>query len=175
MSSSAFYYHSYGIYGICPTIPAIQAFLRRNCSAWKNNTVQLQSLTSTVCGQYCCLFTLYMDRGLTPKKFIGFFIAVIAEWQVNKIFTSVLGPLRKELRGGRYSHNIHQSFYTIKLIIIVNSIIDLNGGSHWLRISDRSKGEVIVKELSVAAKDVPHTFHFRNPYAWILKAQRRTG
>jgi len=27
-----------------------------------------------------------------------------------------------------------------------------------------AKGEVVVKELSVAAKDVIHTFHFRNPY-----------
>jgi len=27
-----------------------------------------------------------------------------------------------------------------------------------------AKGEVIVNEISVAAKDVVHTFHFRNPY-----------
>ena len=27
-----------------------------------------------------------------------------------------------------------------------------------------AKGETVVKELSVAAKDVLHTFHFRSPY-----------
>jgi hypothetical protein len=27
-----------------------------------------------------------------------------------------------------------------------------------------ANGEVIEKQLSVAAKDVLHTFHFRNPY-----------
>ena len=44
-ASSAYYFDSYGI----PLVPAIHAFLRRNCTVWFYNTVQLQGLTSTVC------------------------------------------------------------------------------------------------------------------------------
>jgi len=62
-SSIAYYFDSYGIF---PIIPTIHAFLRRNCNVWDYNTLQLQGLTCTVCGQYCCLFVLYMDRGYTP-------------------------------------------------------------------------------------------------------------
>jgi len=68
-ASSAYYSDSYGI---SPIIPAKQAFVKRNCTVWVYNTVQLQGLTSTVCGQYCCLFALYMDKGYTPKQFIDF-------------------------------------------------------------------------------------------------------
>ena len=66
-------------------IPAIQNFLRHNCTVWNQNTVKLLGLTSTVCGQYCYLFTLYMDREYTPKQIIGFSNADIADCQVNKI------------------------------------------------------------------------------------------
>ena len=62
--SSAYYLDSYVN---SPLIPAIHAFLRRNCTVWFYNTVQLQGLTSTVCGHYSCPSTLYMDRGYTPK------------------------------------------------------------------------------------------------------------
>jgi hypothetical protein len=126
-SSSAFYFDAYGISLI---IPAIQTFLRRNCIVWNHSTVQLQGLTSTVCGQYCCLFTLYMDRGYTPKQFIGFFTADIADRQVNKIFTSEFRPLRKELRGGQCSNNIYKRYATINKFIIVTYIVDLNGGGN---------------------------------------------
>jgi len=59
-ASTAYYIDSYGI---SPLVPAIHPFLRRYCTFWVYNTVQLQGLTSTVCGHYCCLFALYMDRG----------------------------------------------------------------------------------------------------------------
>ena len=58
-SHSSYYFDSYGL---PPYIPSIQSFIRRNCSVWDYNTVQLQGLTSTICGKYCCLFALYMDR-----------------------------------------------------------------------------------------------------------------
>jgi len=105
-------------------------FLRRNRNVWKHNTVQLQGLTSTVCGQYCCLFTLYMDREYTPKQFIGFFTADIADRHVNKTFTSEFGPLRKELRGGQCNNNLYKRYDTVNKFIIVNSTVDLNGGGH---------------------------------------------
>jgi len=126
-SSSAFYFDSYGI---SPIIPAIQTFLRRNCTVWNHNTVQLQGLTSTVCGQYCCLFTLYMDRGYTPKQFIGFFTAHIADRQVTQIFTSEFGPLRTQLRGGQCSNKMYKRYVTINKFIIVTSIVNLNGGGY---------------------------------------------
>ena len=47
------------------------AFLRRNCTFWVYNTVQLQGLTSTVCGHYCCLFALYIVKCYNPKQLIG--------------------------------------------------------------------------------------------------------
>ena len=105
-SSTAYYFDSYGI---LPFIPTIHAFLRRNCTVWDYNTVQLQSLTSTFCGQYCCMFALYMDRGYTPKQFVGLFSADIADHQIDEIFTSEFGPLREKPRGGQCSHNMYKS------------------------------------------------------------------
>ena len=54
-SSSAYYFDSYGIFLIIPTM---QAFLKRNCTVWDYKATRLQVLMSTVCGQYCCLFAL---------------------------------------------------------------------------------------------------------------------
>ena len=108
-----------------PIIPAIQNFLRRNFTLWNYNTVQPQGLTSTVCGQYCCLFTLYMDRGYTPKQFVGFFTVDVADRQVNGFFTSEFGPLTKELRGGQCSYDIYKRYDTFQKFIIVTSIVDL--------------------------------------------------
>ena len=65
-SSSAYYFDSYSI---LPLVPAIQAFMRRNCITWDHNRLQLQSLRSN----NCCLFVRYMDRGFTPKQFFGLF------------------------------------------------------------------------------------------------------
>jgi hypothetical protein len=46
-----------------------------------------------------------MDRDYTTKQFIGFFTSDNSYRQVNKIFTSLFGPIRKELRGGQWSNN----------------------------------------------------------------------
>ena len=113
-SSSAFYFDSYGI---SPNKLAIKYFFTHNCTVWNHNTVQLQGLTSTVCCQSCSLFTLYMDRGYIPKHFIDFFAADIADRQVNEIFTSEFGPLRKELRGGQCSYDIYKMYNTSKIYL----------------------------------------------------------
>ena len=63
-SSKAYYFDSYGH---PPYKSHIQTFMRRNCTIWDYNTIQLQVPTSIVCGKYCCLFTLFMDRMFTPK------------------------------------------------------------------------------------------------------------
>jgi len=104
-SSTAYYFDSYGF---LPFIRTIHAFLRRNCTVWDYNTVQLQGLTSTVCGQYCCMFALYMDRGYTPKQFVGLFSTDIADRQIDEIFTSEFGPLRDKPRGGQCSHSMYK-------------------------------------------------------------------
>jgi len=58
-STYAYYFDTYGI---VPFVPDILAFVTRNCTTWDRNKRSQQSVTSDVCGKYCCLFTLYMDR-----------------------------------------------------------------------------------------------------------------
>jgi len=132
-SYSANYFDSYGI---APFIPNIIAFLRRTCTVWKFNTIQLQGLTSAVCCKYCCLFAHYMDRGYTPKQFVGLFNPDIADRQINQLFASEFGPLPRGPRGGQCSSNIYKRYVTIRKLIILNLYIDPNGGSHRLRFSE---------------------------------------
>ena len=92
-SSYAYYFDSYGI---VPFVPEIVDFVRRNSTTWDRNKRQLQSLTSDVCGKYCCLFALYMDRGYTPQQFVALF-GTPADRQVE-MFTAEFGA--KMPRGG---------------------------------------------------------------------------
>jgi len=88
-SSSGYYFDSYGI---IPLVTSIQAFLKRNCTTWEYNKRQLQGLSSDVCGQYCCLFALFMDRGYTPQQFITLFAGSSnADRQVTQMFASEFG------------------------------------------------------------------------------------
>jgi hypothetical protein len=88
-SSSAFYFDSYGL---SPFVQDIQSFLRRNCTVLNYNTIQLQGPLSTVCGQYCCLFALFMDRGYTGPQFTGLFTpGPHADLQVERLFASEFG------------------------------------------------------------------------------------
>jgi len=108
-SSSAYYFDSYGI---VPLVPAIQAFIRRNCITWDHNRRQLQSLTSNNCGKYCCLFVLYMVRGLTPKQFVGLFDGGVqqaaADRWIDLAFASEFGSQSRSRsgQGGQCSSNI---------------------------------------------------------------------
>jgi len=87
-SSSAY---SFDSYDIVPFVPDIQAFIKRSCTIWDHNRRELQGLTSNICGKYCCLFALYMDRGYPPKQFISFFDACNADLQVDRLFTTEFG------------------------------------------------------------------------------------
>lgn len=40
------------------------------CKSWDFNDMQLQSLLTTVCGQYCTFFLLHIARGFTPDQII---------------------------------------------------------------------------------------------------------
>jgi len=59
-TSNGYFFDSYGRY---PFIPSIQDFIRLHCTVWQYNRTQLQGPTTTVCGDYFCLFALCMDRG----------------------------------------------------------------------------------------------------------------
>ena len=98
-SSSAYFFDSYGI---VPLVPDVAAFIRRNCTVWDYNRRQLRGLTSNICGKYCCVFALYMDRGFTAKQFVGQFDgASPADRQIVRAFASEFGsPRRCDGSGG---------------------------------------------------------------------------
>ena len=87
-SSRTYYFDSYGI---VPFVPDILEFIRRNYTTWDLNRRQFQGLTSYVCGKYCSLFALYMDRGYIPQQFVALFDVCNADRQVEGIFTAEFG------------------------------------------------------------------------------------
>ena len=105
-SHTSYYFDSYGL---PPFIPTIQLFIRRNCSVWNYNSVQLQVPTSSVCGKYCCLFELYMDRGYIPQQFVGLLATTNADKLFSKMFESEFGPLHKMPRGGQCSNSRYKT------------------------------------------------------------------
>lgn len=97
-SSSCYFFDSYGNY---PFVPSIQDFIRRNSTVMHYNTTQLQGPTTIVCGEYCCLFALYMDRGYTPQQFVGLFSANgDADRQIHQLFCKEFGHKRCRQRAG---------------------------------------------------------------------------
>ena len=97
-SHSSFYFDSYGL---PPFIPPIESFLHRNNIVQNYKAVHLQGPTNTVCDKYCCLFALYMDRGYTPRQFIGLLPTASTDRVVADMFASAFGPLRGLCRGGQ--------------------------------------------------------------------------
>ena len=95
ISCSGFYFDSHGLR---PYIPSIRSLLKRTFPVWNFNAVQLQGLTSNVCGHYYCLFALYLDRGYSPKHLISLFNPRTADIQVPQMFASEFGSVR-ETRG----------------------------------------------------------------------------
>jgi len=108
-SSSAYLFDSYGIVLL---VPDIAAFIRRNSTVWDYNRRQLQGLTSNICGKYCYLFALYMDRGFTAKQFVGQFEgASLADRQIVRTFASEFGsPWRGNGGGGGGGGQCSSSF-----------------------------------------------------------------
>ena len=96
-SHSSFYFNGYGL---PPFVPSVESFLHRNNIVQNYNAVHLQGPTNTVCDKYCCLFALYMDRGYTPRQFVGLLPTASADRVVADLFASDFGPLRGLSPGG---------------------------------------------------------------------------
>ena len=114
-SYSAYYFDSYGLR---PYLPSVCKFLKRNCLLWNYNNIQLQGLTTTLCGHYCCLFALYMDRGWTPSQFVTIFDANNADTKIQEMFTSEFGPLRKDVCGGQGCVQLYNRYVFYQIFII---------------------------------------------------------
>jgi hypothetical protein len=52
-------------FGMPPAIPAHLLFIKKNCKKITYNKTSLQSLSSSLCGHYCCIFT-YLKCKNTP-------------------------------------------------------------------------------------------------------------
>jgi hypothetical protein len=102
-SSTAYYFDSYGL---PPLIPSIQTFIRRNCTVWDYNSVQLQRSSTAVCVKYCCLFGLYMDRGYPPQQFVGLLDTMDTDRRVSEMLEAEFVPLPKMVRGGGGQCNV---------------------------------------------------------------------
>ena len=100
-SSYAYYFDSYGI---VPFVPEIVDFVRRNSTTWDRNKIQLQSLTSDVCGKYCCLFALYIDWGYTLQQFVALF-GTPADRHVEEMLTAEFGAKMSRGGWGRCCHS----------------------------------------------------------------------
>ena len=99
-----------------PITPAIQNFLRRNFTLWNYNTVQPQGLTSTVCGQYCCLFTCTWTEG-TPQN-------------ISSAFSLRISPM------GRLTKSLHlNSDLYAKNCAVVNAATCIKGTPLLINLS----------------------------------------
>ena len=56
-------------YGLQPIVKSHKAFLRSNCKKLTCNRKKMQSLNSSVCGQYCLLFLHFRASGHSMSEF----------------------------------------------------------------------------------------------------------
>lgn len=77
-------------------------FIQRNSRTSRFSNVPLQSLTSTVCGQYCVIFLLFRSRGVSMDQFLNIFTnsTVLNDRIVSLLF--------KEYFGDVYSYEINK-------------------------------------------------------------------
>jgi hypothetical protein len=110
-SSSAFFFDSYGNPA---SVPDIQDFIHRCRTVCHHNTIRLQGPDTTLCGHYCCLFVLYMDRGFTPQQFVALFNADIADLEVERLFASEFGRGGEGSSAARCAHRGGQCCTSMK-------------------------------------------------------------
>lgn len=56
-----------------PPDARFERYMNVNCRRWIFNNKQLQSLISTFCGYYCCVFVLLRSRNYDMRKIIAMF------------------------------------------------------------------------------------------------------
>ena len=66
-------------YGFPPLYQTFRNFLNKHCTSWTFNDMQLQGLTSSVCGHYCVLYLLHRCRGLSLKTVTDMFGANVED------------------------------------------------------------------------------------------------
>lgn len=83
-NSIAWYFDSYGL---PPFIKSLKNFISCHSYHFTFNQHQLQSLYSDICGQYVCLYTLYIcTRGYTMKEFVALFNSTDPDRQAREMF-----------------------------------------------------------------------------------------
>lgn len=50
-----------------------ERYMNEHCIAWTYNKRQLQSIISSFCGYYCCVYCMFRCRGLNMNRIIGYF------------------------------------------------------------------------------------------------------
>ena len=61
-------------YGIKPIVSQHENFMNKHCNSWTFNTVSLQDISTSVCGQYCCLYTLAHAKKYSTKYFLKHYV-----------------------------------------------------------------------------------------------------
>lgn len=101
-------------YGLEPCIPNHIRLLRKNCRRFSWNTIQLQSNTSKVCGQYCLMFLSFMSKGKTLKQFLNKFSKnlekndKIVKKFVEKFYKAKFRRSEKYINGGYIQRCTHR-------------------------------------------------------------------
>lgn len=60
-------------YGLAPLSYELLNFLDEHSHWWTHNTQRLQTVTSSLCGQYCCLYTAHKAMDSPMSSFIKLF------------------------------------------------------------------------------------------------------
>lgn len=94
-------------YGRPPNITC-KDFIQRNSRVARFSTLTLQSLTSSLCGQYCVLFLYFRSRGFSMDQFLNMLTNSTA---INDRLISLLFA---EYFGDVYSNEVTNKFQTCR-------------------------------------------------------------
>ena len=163
-SYSGYFFDSYGL---SPLIPSILTFLRRVSPS--GNTTRpsckdgpVQSAANTAVYSHST-----WTAGTTPQQFVGLFDAATADRQISRLFASEFGSLRTTRRGGQgctasikgtILHLPAHLGLDTRLTRSMEAVVDFEQLSG-------TQNETVLKELSIAGRNVLKTFQFQNPYA----------
>lgn len=83
-------------YGLPPSSTFLLDFLyvnSNNSNNWTYNHTQLQSLDSSVCGEYVCVYLYYRIKGYSDRQFVEIFEGQLPDVVVKKEFKNIFGKL----------------------------------------------------------------------------------